>query len=101
MADVSPLDDERDTISSLLRSAGHRPVPPRETAEAVYFGALVAWRRVVRRRRWRFALAAAAALACFGIGVAWWATMMREAGAPAATIASATGCGRIEEGLVL
>jgi len=87
---------EQDTISLLLRSAGHRPVPPRETEEAVYLGATVAWRHTVRRRRMRLALAAAATLACVAVGVAWLASFVPTEEMTVATVVRASGCARID-----
>lgn len=98
MTAAPDFEAENDPIPSLLRSAGRRPAPPRETTEAVYLGALLAWRRAVRRRRWRFTLAAAAAVACVGIGAAWLAVTMRGPAAPVAAVASAIGCAGVDVG---
>jgi ferric-dicitrate binding protein FerR (iron transport regulator) len=69
--DQSPDDDRGDSVAKLVRAAGRRPTPRHEDYERVLAVSHAAWRRKVvatRRRRWLYALAAAAALAAVAVG---------------------------------
>ncbi len=83
---------DRDELAALIRSAGPRPVPPTEDYQVVLAAATEAWRNKVRkRRRNRWALAAAAGIAIVAITLVSLLSQLPQSGAGAATALIARG----------
>jgi len=63
---------ERDVLARLIGTAGRRTLPPEEDYQRTLVACRATWQRAVRqraRRRWGYALAAAALIGVFGAGI--------------------------------